>query len=319
MASLPAVHQQQRALAARPATLDEFLEAFLKDQDIKASSRATYQRSLRQFAGWLQETGRDQQLQDLQRDDLLTYKQELQAAGRSAYTVSLYLVAVRRFFQWLEAKKLYPDVSRGVKGSSKPKGYRKDVLSPEQIRKALEAIDRSTLAGLRDYALFNLLARTGLRTVEVARAKVGDIRQEPGLQRGERVLWIQGKGRDTADEFVVLTKKTLAPLQEYLKARARNSQEAPLVSSESDRNYMEALSTRTISRIVKESLKRAGLDSSRLTAHSMRHTAITLAILGGATPQQAQAMARHADIQVTLGYFHNLNRVEAAAERAINF
>lgn len=319
MTTLPVASRTGSQALTIPASLDDLIQAFLRDQDVKASSRATYERCLRQFVAWLESTGKIESLADLQRDDLLEYKEDLLQRGRSAYTISLYMTAVRKLFQWLESKKLYPDVAKGVKGAKKPRGHRKDVLSPEEIRKALEAIDRSTLAGLRDYALFNLLARTGLRTVEVSRAKVGDIRQEPGLQRGERVLWIQGKGRDTADEFVVLTKNTLAPLQEYLKARARNSQEAPLFSSESDRNYMEALSTRTISRIVKESLKRAGLDSSRLTAHSMRHTAITLAILGGATPQQAQAMARHTDIKVTLGYFHNLSRVEAAAERSINF
>lgn len=319
MTTLPVASRTGSQALAVPASLDDLVQSFLRDQDVKSSSKATYERCLRQFVAWLESTGRIESLADLQRDDLLEYKEDLLQRGRSAYTISLYMTAVRKLFQWLESKKLYPDVAKGVKGAKKPRGHRKDVLSPEEIKKALEAIDRTTLAGLRDYALLNLLARTGLRTVEVARAKVGDIRQEPGLQRGERVLWIQGKGRDTADEFVVLTKNTLAPLQEYLQVRARNSQEAPLFSSESDRNYMEALSTRTLSRIVKDSLRRSGLDSSRLTAHSMRHTAITLAILGGASPQQAQAMARHTDIKVTLGYFHNLSRVEAAAERAINF
>ncbi len=66
-------------------------------------------------------------------------------------------------------------------------------------------------------------------------------------------------------------------------------------------------------------LKRAGLDSSRLSAHSLRHTAITLALKGGATLQQAQAMARHTDPKTTLVYVHNLARVEAGAERYIRF
>jgi len=301
------------------ASLDELIQAFLRDQDVKATSRFTYNRCLRQFVTWLESTGKIKRLAELQRDDLLEYKEYLFQQDRSAYTISLYMTAVRKLFQWLESKKIYPNVAKGVGGARKPRGHRKDVLSPEEIRRTLKTIDRSTLIGLRDYALFNLLVGTGLRTVEVSRSKVGDIRQEPGLQKGERVLWIQGKGRDMADDFVVLTKNVLAPLQEYLKARTRNSQETPLFSSESDRNHMETLSTRTISRIVKDSLRKAGLNSSRLTAHSMRHTAITLAILGGASPQQVQAMARHTDIKVTLGYFHNLNRVKVSAERFIKF
>ncbi len=62
-----------------------------------------------------------------------------------------------------------------------------------------------------------------------------------------------------------------------------------------------------------------GLDSKRLTAHSLRHTAITLSIKGGASLQQAQAMARHSDPKTTMIYFHNLNRLQAGAERFINF
>lgn len=313
--------QQQQTLASRPASLEDLAQAFLKDQDVKEASRATYERSLKQYLLWLEQTGRAQRMATLQREDILAYKDSLLEAGKSSYTISSYVSVVRKLYQWLEAKKLYPDVSRGVKGSKKPKGYRKDTLSPEQIRLALDSIDRSSTTGLRDYALLQLLVRTGLRTIEVARATVGDVRQEPGLQDGEAVLWIQGKGRDEADEFVLLTAETLQPLQAYLQARGRAflRPDAPLFCSESDRNYSEPLTTRSISRIVKEALKRAGLDNSRLTAHSMRHTAITLAVLGGASLQQAQAMARHSDPKITMTYYHNLDRIKAGAERCISF
>ncbi len=315
------IRVQEQAVSTRPASLEDLAQAFLKDQDVKEGSRATYERSLKQYLLWLEQTGRASRMATLQRDDILAYKQSLLEAGKSSYTISGYVSVVRKLYQWLEAKKLYPDISRGVKGAKKPRGYRKDVLSPEQIRKALQMVDRSSVSGLRDYALLQLLVRTGLRTIEVSRAKVGDLRQEPGLQAGEAVLWIQGKGRDEADEFVLLTRETLQPLQDYLQARGQAflRAEAPLFCSESDRNYAEPLTTRSISRIVKEALRSSGLDDSRLTAHSMRHTAITLAVLGGASLQQAQAMARHSDPKVTMAYYHNLDRVKAGAERCISF
>lgn len=308
---------QSQVIATRPPSLEDLGSAFLSDQDISPSSRRTYARSLKQFFIWLEASGRAERMATLTREDILAYKESL--SNKSSYTVSSYLTVVRKLFQWLEARKVYPDITRGVKGSKKARGFRKEVLSPEQLRQALEAIDRSTLEGLRDYALVNLLARTGLRTIEVARAKVEDLRLEPGLRRGERVLWVQGKGREEADEFVILTKEALLPLLDYLKARGRLSKEAPLFASVSDRNYGQPLTTRSISRIVKRAFRRVGLDSERLTAHSLRHTAITLAVLGGASLQQAQAMARHSDSKTTLVYYHNLDRVKAGAERYINF
>jgi len=306
--------QEPTAVATREASLEDLVGLFLREQDITEASRATYQRALRQFVVWLRETGRDQRMGTLQREDILAYKESL-LASKTASTVSCYLTAVRRLFGWLESRKAYPDITRGVKGAKKAKGHRKDCLTPGQIREALDGVDRSTLEGKRDFALLNLLFRTGLRTVEVARAQIADLRQEAGTA----VLWIQGKGRDEKDDFVLLVEDTLLPIREYLAAREAVSEQEPLFVSVSDRNAGEALTTRSLSRVVKEAFRRVGLDDSRLTAHSCRHTAITLAVTGGASLEQVQAMARHSDPKVTMVYFHNVARVQAGAERCISF
>jgi len=306
---------QAQEIIVRQPLLEDLVDTFLKDQDIAGSSRSTYSRSLLKYLSWLRETSRSERLSSLQRDDILAYKDYLLTQKLSSYTVSLYITAIRKLYQWLESKKIYPDITRGVKGTKKPKGYRKDSLTPDQLREALRKIDRRSPEGLRDYALFNLMARTGLRDVEVSRSLLGDIRQEAG----QAVLWIQGKGRDSKDDFVLLTKEAMRPLKAYLKTRGRLSEEAPLFSSNSDRNNGEGMTTRSISRIIKTALIRAGMDDKRLTAHSLRHTAITLSIVGGASLQQAQAMARHSDPRTTLVYFHNLDRISAGAEKCIDF
>jgi len=306
---------QAQPLAGAPASLEALLQKFLEAQDIASSSRATYGRQLKQLLSWLEQTGRVDRLSTLLREDILAYKDHLLQLGLSSYTVSSYITATRKLFEWLEAEKVYPNIARGVKGTKKAKGFRKDCLTPGQIREALEAIDQRTLEGLRDYALLNLLLRTGLRTVEISTATLGDLRQESG----SAVLWIRGKGRASKDDFVLLVEETLRPLRAYLSARGRLKESEPLFASGSRRNTGAALTTRSISRIVKERLRAVGIDDSRLTAHSLRHTAITLSIKGGASLQQAQAMARHTDPKTTLIYFHNLARIEAGAERFISF
>ncbi len=306
---------QAQPLAGTPASLEALLQKFLEAQDIASSSRATYGRQLKQLLSWLEQTGRAERLSTLLREDILAYKDYLLQLGLSSYTVSSYITATRKLFEWLEAEKVYPNIARGVKGTKKAKGFRKDCLTPGQIREALEAIDQRTLEGLRDYALLNLLLRTGLRTVEISTATLGDLRQESG----SAVLWIRGKGRASKDDFVLLVEETLRPLRAYLSARGRLKESEPLFASGSRRNTGAALTTRSISRIVKDRLRAVGIDDSRLTAHSLRHTAITLSIKGGASLQQAQAMARHTDPKTTLIYFHNLARIEAGAERFISF
>lgn len=288
------------------------VEDFLKSLDVSERSRATYARSLRQFILWLYETGRN--TLELQREDILDYKEYL-AESKSAYTVTLYLTSVRRLYQWLESQRVYPDITRGIKGAKKPRGFRKDTLSQDQLREALNAMELVSLDSMRDYAIFNLMARTGLRAIEVSRALVEDIRMESG----QEVLWVQGKGRDAKDDFVILTPEALEPIKNYLRARGAVKKEEPLFCSHSYRNMGDSLTTRSISRIIKQALQRVGLEDSRLTAHSLRHTAISLSISGGASLQQAQAMARHTDSRTTLIYFHNLERISSGAEKFIQF
>lgn len=308
--------QDKAIIVGRPtSTLEDLVEAFLDSQDVAISSNRTYSRSLQQFTSWLHTTGRAGRLASLEREDILAYKDYLVAEKKSSYTVTLYITAIRKLYKWLESKKIYPDITRGIKGAKKPRGFRKDSLTPDQLRQALKAINKESLEGLRDYALFNMMARTGLRDIEVSRAQAGDIRQESG----QPVLWIQGKGRGSKDDFVLLTKEALKPIKVYLKARGAVQEEEALFCSHSDRNSGQALTTRSISRIIKTALRRIGLDDRKLTAHSLRHTAISLSIKGGASLQQAQAMARHTDPKTTLIYFHNLQRVEAGAEKCINF
>lgn len=284
---------------------------FLASLDIRQSSKYTYQRQLKEFFGW----SAKQEMSQMNREHLLRYKEYLKNERElAAFTIGGYLTAVRRFFDWLEATKFVPNIARGIKGPARKRGFKKDSLTVDQAKMILGSIKRASLTGKRDFALVNLMLRTGLRTIEVARA----LREDICRQGGETVLYIHGKGRDSKDELVLLTEHTLGPIEEYLKARGTVKNEEPLFASHSSKNFGKKLTTRSVSRIVKITFRRVGLDDSRLTAHSLRHTAITLSLLAGATPQEARVMARHADINTTLIYAHNINRIKQAPEKKID-
>lgn len=292
---------------------ENLIERFITGIDVKINSRETYRRQIKPFIEWILNKYSLENLRFLDQEDIYCYKESLIRSGKSSYTVSGYITVVRKFFAWLESKKIFPNIAKNVKGLKKPKGFRKDCLTVEQIRMALASFDTNTTEGLRDYALFNLLIRTGLRTVEVSRATVGDLRQESG----EAILQVQGKGRDSKDDFVLLVDETLRPLRKYLASRGALSEKDPLFSSTSNRTNGEPLKERTISWIIKEALRRIDIDDSRLTAHSLRHTAVSLSIKNGASLIQAQAMARHSDPKTTMIYFHNHERIKSGAERFI--
>ena len=312
----------QRALQASkseavPAANNHSLEAlaarFLSEADLAEVSRKQYARALRPFLGWTRKHGLE--LPDIAHRDLIAYKRHIQEEKKlAAHTLQNYLVAVRRLFSWLESSKIFPNLAANNLRVRRPsKNFAKDALTVEQARELLGSVSGESLEELRDKALLRLLVATGLRSIEAHRADVGDIRQ----LAGKSVLHVQGKGRLSKDEFVVLTADTLEPLMAYLTKRGSLAESAPLFASIGDSNRGARISTRSIRRIVKNRFRAVKLESPRITTHSLRHTAVTFALIGGSTLQQAQQLARHADINTSLIYAHNLDRASGIAEANI--
>lgn len=260
----------------------EAIEAFLSECDIRANSKNVYRRGLLYFFKWVEQTGRT--ISELTRSDILAFKETL-LQTHSNLTIAGYMVALRRFYEWAEGNKLYPNIAKGIKSPKRKNAYLKEHLRENQIAELLAHYEGNT----RDYAIVNLLLRTGLRCIEIVRANVEDIT----FKGGQRILKIWGKGRDERDAFVVLTDKAYTPIKAYLDTRKSATLKEPLFISTSNRNLCGRLTTRTISKICKEGLCAIGLDAHEYTAHSLRHTTAVMLLKHG-TLSDVQSVLRHA-------------------------
>lgn len=257
---------------------------FISTQDVKESSRKLYVRTLSQFFVWMENTHRS--LNNITRQDILEYKDYLLEEKLSSLTISSYITAVRKFFEWAEAEKFYPNVAKGIKTPRRIQAFKKQHLTDA---KSSELLSHFQNLSLRDYAIVNLILRTGLRTIEVVRADIGDI-----TFKGERrILKIWGKGHTEKDDFVVLSDKAYQPIKDYLATRKGAKSGEPLFVSNSDRNSGGRLTTRTISGICKEGLKAIGLDGKEFTAHSLRHTTAVAILKHGGNMTDVQGVLRH--------------------------
>ena len=277
---------------------------------IDASPRTveTYSKAIKQFFIYLQDKG----IKKPQREDIVAYREYL-SKDHKPTTVQSYLAAVKLFFQWTEQEKIYPNIAQRVKGAKLDTEHKKDYLTKKQVSKLLKAIDRSTLKGKRDYAMVSLMVTTGLRTVSIINANVEDIRAAGDAT----ALYYKGKGHQEKATYVKLAEPVEEAIRDYLKARGRADGKEPLFTSTAHRNNGGRMTTRSISRVAKESLIDIGLDSDRLTAHSFRHTAATLNLLNGGTVEETQQLLDHKNINTTLIYSHALERAKNNSEKRI--
>lgn len=276
--------------------------------DAKPRTIESYSRSIRQFIFFLRTNGISQPT----RADIMAYRDSLKADHKPA-TVQAYLQAVKLFFKWTAQEGLYPDIADRVKGAKLDNDHKKDPLTITQTRDLLGAIEKDTLAGLRDNAIITLMLTSGLRTIEISRANVEDLR----TVADNRVLFIQGKGHEEKSEYIKVADQAERAIRSYLKARGSKDIAEPLFTSLANRNKGKRLTTKSISRIVKEHLITAGLESDRLTAHSLRHTFATQNLLNGGTIEETQQALRHQNINTTLIYSHALERINNNSEARV--
>ena len=307
------IRVQDTALSAQGGLTEDTYLRFVAFADVKEKSVQTYTRSLRQMFKYFGEHG----ILNPQREDIISYRESLKAAGLKPTTVQSYITAARLFFQWTEQEHIYPNVAAHVKGAKIDREHKKDYLTTAQCKNTLAGIDRSSLTGLRDYAIVTLTMLCALRTIEVSRADIGDLR----TLGDATVLYVQGKGRDEKAEYVKVPPEVEDAIRAYLKVRGENTPSAPLFASESNNSKGGRMSTRSISGICKGAMVEAGYNSSRLTAHSLRHTGVTIALLNGETLEQAQKFARHSQISTTMIYNHAIdaasNSCSATVAKAI--
>jgi integrase/recombinase XerD len=306
------VKQAQDVATVRPQRIEELVDSFINSQDVKQSSKLLYRRTLKQYFNWVDK--KSYLLSEIARPQLLEYKEELLISGMSSLTVGSYITSVRRFYEWTEANKFYPNVAKGIKTPKRKQQFKKQPLLPAQ---ATELLNYYQDKALRDYAIVNLLLRTGLRTIEVIRASVEDI----SFKGSQRVLLVQGKGRDEKDNFVLLTDKAYKPIADYLATRGKVNSSEPLFTSTSNNSKGERLSTRTISYIAKEGLKAIGLDERSFTAHSLRHTTAVNILRAGGSLETAQFTLRHSNPATTQIYTATLNeerRLQNSGEALID-
>ena len=292
---------------------DKYLSTEVANGDAAPDTIKTYQRRIEQYFTWCSQRFLSPALAG--DEDILNYRRYLIKERKlQSKTIALTLVVIRAFYHACEKQSLVKE--NPVVGVNPPKTKVDAVdsitfLTVEQLKHLLSQMNSdNSIKSLRDRFIVSLMALEGLRTVELNRANIGNIRGN----RNERCsLCVEGKGKIRT----VPLRNDLAQLMwRYLEARKVAGEKItstnPLFISLSNRFHSQRLSRRGIRYIVDSYLSEAGLKeidfTSSRSCHSLRHTAGTLGLAGGASLRQVQELLGHSDPKTTAIYAHVLER-----------
>jgi integrase len=206
-----------------------------------------------------------------------------------------------------------PSPCAGIAYRETPRRYR--YMSEEEVVRFFAAIPGDTLEGLRDRAIFLFYFWSARRRSEIARLVWGDIEASSAVPSGY-IYHFVGKGRPEVRDSAELPAPVYRALIKYLEASGRMAHmcpDSPLfvrvhpISNYPLRYHNRPLHGTTINLLMKQYARKAGLDDSRITLHSFRHTAARERHAAGADVLDVMRLLRHTSLRHTYEYLFLLS------------
>lgn len=270
--------------------MEQWKESFVDYLDVDELTLKTYKTGIESFLTYLKEKN----VKNPTRDNVIAYRNMLRETY-SNNTVNTYMIAIRALFKYLNIHKLYDNICENIKGAKYSTTPKKEVLTLEQAQYIYK-----NLTDKKEKALFSLLITTGCRGIEVARAKIEDIK----VYNNEVVLWIQCKKHLEKDEYVKLSKQVLENLKDYIGSRTSGY----IFVSTSNNNNGGGLTTTSLRTTIKNIFKRFGLDKDTFSLHSTRRSCATFMYEKGADLHSIQQVLHHVSENTTVRYINAVTR-----------
>ena len=279
---------------------DHYLEQYIEERhrlfNHQLSGVESNKRDLRLFSRFLHK----RRHRSITGDVILTFIAWLRSErDNSAGAINRKISSLRSYIKYLRFRQVNgaDDLPVEYLGRARqPYAGPIEALSLEEVKLLLGSIDRESILGYRDYVLFSLLYRLGLRIGEALSINIKDIDFE------KDILTIHGKGRRKRILPLIsdMSKLILTWLDLRPQLYGADVQDALFISKKGNR-----LAARTAQENFQKLVSQTGpLSLKKVTPHSLRHAFATHAVEGNADLVVLKAVMGHASIHSTQIYVH---------------
>ncbi len=273
----------------------EFFTANIRNRN----TRRAYAQAVSEFLAWCEER-HVPSIAAVQPVHVAGYIEEL-TRERSAPTAKQRLSAIRHLFDWLVVGQVMPvNPASSVRGPSHVvKRGKTPVLSPEEARRVLDAIDVSTHAGLRDRALIGLMVFSFARIGAALAMKVDDVFVQ------NRRLWVRLREKGGKRHEMPCHHNLETYLHAYLDGSGISADpKGPLfrtIGRTTGQLTKTPLPQQNAHAMIRRRARDAGI-KTQVGNHTFRATGITAYLKNGGSLENAAAMANHASTRTTQLY-----------------
>ena len=272
--------------------IDQFLEDIRESKRLSENTLVAYGNDIRQFRAFLDRQGVDGW--ETEPATVLQFVAWLKDQAYAPASLARKLAATRTFYGFLVKRgTLRTDPAARI-GTPRVAPFTPRTLTPEEIARLLLApTGRHTVEALRDQAMFELLAATGMRVSEVVSLDVSDIDlAAPSV----RCLGRGGRART-----LPLEPRVLGPLQTYLQRGRVLLARDPATLALFLNHRGDRLTRQGFWLVLKGYASDAGIEGT-LTPHTLRHSFAAQMIGEGALLREVQQRLGHASISTTQMY-----------------
>ena len=296
--------------------LENLITQYLEEKDIKKGSYDLYLIILKQYLIYLKEND----ITYAKESDVLDYINLKKLENYSTNWIFNQVNAIKGLYNYLSIhqKRLGLDdvykyditvsIQNEKRGSVKPK----PILTLDQAKHLLTFLKehRKYLWHYRDYAIVYLMLTTGIRSVEIRRARIKDLK----VIGKNHILFIHGKGRSGADHFIKLSDGLVDAIKDYLEKRKDKN---PYLFAPRGKGWVKPMDRTNFLYMFRRILKDAHLSDIKITPHALRHTAATFNLLRGGSLDETKVLLRHQDMDTTLMYLSHLDGIKEGTEDLI--
>ncbi|MGG3622829.1 tyrosine-type recombinase/integrase [Bacillus gobiensis] len=274
-------------------SFDGAIKLFIADAERKSLREATityYKREINHFRNWLAQQGKEELISMVVRADIDEYVDFLKEQGRQNGSINTRLRSMRALFGYLYENKYIPNNPMRKYPLLRERKGNIETFSMKQLRQLLNAPDKRTFTGLRDYTYMLLLLETGIRLSESAGILLEDVKLSEGT------IFI----RETKNHFhryVPIQSMMKEQLRRYMKIRG---------TSESDHLFVtidgKAMQRAALQKLVGKYGQIAKIKGVRCSPHTLRHTFAKISVMNGAGVFELQKILGHSTMEMVRVY-----------------